>query len=385
MTHFRETAPELWSRAFRVPRSEGSADRFCERLDAEWGFLRRKAEGNRKRAVIEGAIGDPIRVDPTPREWARSPELRDAAACLLRLRQTLAGLRPKPESGTWEQLSRREQSRAAKDLRRYLTPFVESPGVRIARRREVSRWVQLMVLGLSGGRTLLSFSDSGDGVRSRHDNRDARLTWGVQLILAVFVYLGLPTARALRAVARDLKADRPWIRRARKCMAKQGREQRGAVADLLSGLSKRTRWVSHDILRDVLTRFPDAPSGLLECAGTKEQRRPSSRTRGTRCARRTDCALLPRGTAIHYVEALDEPCRTGRFLSDGTERGQTKRFAHLEYALFPHNESPPRTMRETTRAYNSLGCPETWHLIGACCRRNVEAREPEPDANGQHV
>ncbi len=248
MTHFQETAP-VWSAAFRVLRNDASADRFCERLDAEWGFLRRKAEADRKRAVIERAIGVPIRVDPTPSEWALSPELRDAAAALLRLRQMSAGQRPDPESGTWDKLSRREKSQAWKDLERYLIPFVESPRARLARRQEVTRWVQLMVLGFSGRRTLLSFSDSGEGVRSRNDNRDARLTSGVQLILAVFAYLGLPTCRMLRAVARDLKADRPWIRRVRRTMSRTTLTELVESDDLLDGgLTQRTREVSPEVL-----------------------------------------------------------------------------------------------------------------------------------------
>src|SRR5215831_7565411 len=101
MTHFRETAPALWSAAFRVLRNDTNADRFCERLDAEWSFLRRQAEADRRRATIERTVGHPFREDPTPREWARSAELRDGAAALLRLRQLLAGQRPDPESGTW--------------------------------------------------------------------------------------------------------------------------------------------------------------------------------------------------------------------------------------------------------------------------------------------
>lgn len=363
MTHFQETAAALWSAAFRVLGNDASADRFCKRLEAEWGFLRRKAEADRKRAVIECAIGGPIPVDLASREWARSRTLRDAAASLLRFRQTLAGQRPDPESGTWNQLSRREQSQAAKDLKRYLIPFVESSRVRIARRREVTRWVQLMVLELSGRRTLLSFSDSGDGVRSRNDNRDARLTSGVQLILAVFAYLGLPTSEVLRAVARDLKADRPWIRRAQKCMAKQRREEGGGVADLLSGLSQRPGALAPNAFRDVLSYFRDAPAELRALA---QSLLANSRSPRTARVSRTDCVSFPRGTPIHYVEAVDEPCRTGRFLSDGIERGRTKRFAHLEYALFPDNESPPRTMRETTRAYNSFGCPNTWHFVEEC-------------------
>lgn len=392
MTHFRETAPELWLRAFRVLRSKADADRFCERLDAEWGFLRRKREADRIWEAIESRIRCPIRTDPSPDEWARSPQLRDAAVSLLRLRQTLTGQRPGLESGTWDRLSRSEQSRAAKDLRRYLIPFVEAPRVRIARRREVISWVQMVVLELTGGAMLLSFSDSGDGMRSRGHDRDARLTSGVQLILAVFADLGLPVSGMTRAVARDLKSDRQWIRQAQKCVVKQRRDKGGAVADLLRGLSKRTRAVTPGAFRDVLSYFPDAPPDLRALARAKLPRLVAELTndgefvnvRPTRerdvspfdtpaqegGVRRTEVALFARRTAVHYVETLDEPCRTGRLLSDGLEPGQTKRFAHFEYQLSPDaaTDDLTKTMRETVRAYNSLGSPETWHFVEQCPR-----------------
>lgn len=77
---------------------------------------------------------------------------------------------------------------------------------------------------------------------------------------------------------------------------------------------------------------------------------------------------LKAGDKVHYIHGTEPTCRPATILSDGIcERvkrgGNWLQFAHLSVG----SEDSPAT-RETTREWDGIGRPNTWHLPGECPR-----------------
>src|SRR5262249_33696426 len=198
MTTFEETTSRTVRSAARaVLPDDSAAGQFCDDLDWAWGFLRRGAERHSRMSAVEKKTGLSVRAEKGAHGRAPTP-LLDGGAVLLRLRQRSAGQHvtsAELEGVTWRSLSRAEQSRASKEIGRHLS---SNEGIRVdvARRRELTRRIQLAVFALGGDQ--LKFSNSENAAR----------TTGVRLILAAFRYLELPNVEP-RVIALDLKALRP--------------------------------------------------------------------------------------------------------------------------------------------------------------------------------
>ena len=162
----------------------------------------------------------------------------DSAAVLLRVRQ---GQPDDVSLIRWKDLTRSEKSRAWKEISRHLVGEEESR-VKLARRREVIRSIQLDVLALGGG--MLTYSDS----------ENARSTTGVQLVGAVLDCLGVTVIGDRdRVLAEDIKAIRPWAMKVKRRLH-NARDRRKLLKR--AGIIKKsleTKWKKARTRKGVLT------------------------------------------------------------------------------------------------------------------------------------